>query len=286
MEVISVQSGLMSAIPVLVAAVAGDVVMAAFLGFEPAFEAPAYTFRSISEIPVFAIVGVMFGLLSYVWATCYHHVERRFDALAIPEWLKPAVGGIAVGVLGFLLVDYGIMGVGYETMQAAIAGELSLALLLLLGVVKIVATSCCIGSGGSGGIFAPTLYIGAMFGAACGIAANSIAPGVVTTPHVYALIGMGALFAGIGRAPVTALIMIPEMTNNYLLLIPMVIVCTLSYLVAAALTKSSMYLMKLERLGVNIRFRENVLEGAVVRDVMTKRPTTLEIWSEVVYGVD
>lgn len=276
MEVISVQTGLMSAIPVLVAAVVGDVVMAGFFGFESAFDAPAYTFNSVKEVPVLAIVGVVFGLLSYVWSTVFYAIERRFDTLAIPEWIKPAVGGVVVGIFGVFLVGYGVMGVGYETMQAAMEGQLPLRLLLLLGAAKIIATSFSIGSGGSGGIFAPTLYIGSMFGAAVGIVANRIAPGVVPAPDAYTLIGMGALFAGVGRAPVTALIMIPEMTNNYLLLIPMVIVCTLSYLVAAALTKSSMYLMKLQHRGVKIRFKENVLEGAVVRDVMTKRPTTLD----------
>jgi chloride channel protein, CIC family len=275
MEVISVQTGLVSAIPVLVAAVIGDVVMAGFFGFEPAFAAPAYTFSAVSEVPVFVVVGVVFGLLSYVWSTCFYAIERRFDALATPEWFKPVLGGLVVGLFGMFLVDYGIMGVGYQDIQAAMAGTLPLQILLVLGVVKILATSFSIGAGGSGGIFAPTLYIGSMFGAAIGIVANRALPGVVHEPHAYTLIGMGALFAGIGRAPVTALIMIPEMTNNYLLLIPMVIVSALSYLVASTLTKSSMYLMKLEHRGVKIRFRENVLEGVVVRDVMTKQPITL-----------
>jgi CIC family chloride channel protein len=140
-----------------------------------------------------------------------------------------------------------------------------------LGIIKIFATSFTIGSGGSGGIFAPSLYIGSMFGAVTGLIAQYFFPNVVYQPYAFALIGMGALFAGACRAPVTALIMIPEMTNNHYLLIPMIIVSTLSYFVASSLTKSSMYLMKLENRGVKIKQKENVLEDVLVEDVMAKR---------------
>jgi len=178
--------------------------------------------------------------------------------------------GCLVGILGVFFFKYGIMGVGYEDINAAITGSLSIKILILLGIVKIFATSFTIGSGGSGGIFAPSLYIGSMFGAATGLMAQHFFPDLVFQPYAFALIGMGALFAGACRAPVTALIMIPEMTNNHYLIIPMIIVSTLSYFVSSGLTKSSMYLMKLENKGIKIREKENALEDVSVKDVMSK----------------
>ncbi len=270
MEVISTQTGLVTSVPILISAVVGDVVMTTFFGFAPAFESPAYIFKTPSEVPVFIIIGLVFGLLSFIWSKIFYRIERTFDTLRFPERFKPVLGGLLVGGLGIFFFKYGIMGVGYEDINAAIGGSLSIKILIILGVVKIFATSFTIGSGGSGGIFAPSLYIGSMFGAASGLIAQHFFPNVVSQPYAFALIGMGALFAGACRAPVTALIMIPEMTNNHYLLIPMIIVSTLSYFVSASLTKSSMYLMKLENRGIKIREKENILEDVLVEDIMTR----------------
>ncbi len=214
MEVISLRTGLVSAMPILVSAVVGDVVMAGFLGFSPAIISPEYAFKNISEIPVFFIVGTLFGVLSFLWLKIFYKIERTFDSLRFPEKFKPILGGLMVGVLGMLFFKYGIMGIGYDDINAAVVGKLSLELLIVLGVVKIFATSFTVGSGSSGGVFAPTLYIGAMLGAASGLIAQGFFPEIVQQPYAFALIGMGALFAGAAKAPLTALVMIPEMTVN------------------------------------------------------------------------
>ncbi|MBU0758393.1 MAG: chloride channel protein [Nanoarchaeota archaeon] len=271
MEVLAVGGGgLTSAIPILLSAVIGDVVTGGLTGFETAFLSPNYIFSNIGEVPIFIVVGVVFGILSQIWSKIFYKIEYFFDDLRFPEPFKPVLGGILVGTMGMFLFNYGIMGVGYEDIVAAITGRLGLQILLMLGIMKIFSTSFTVGSGGSGGIFAPSLYIGAMFGAATGLIAQYFFPAVVSQPYAFALIGMGALFAGACRAPVTALIMIPEMTGNHQLIIPMIIVSTLSYFVSSIFSKSSMYLVKLEKRGVNIKDRENVLEDIQVKEVMSK----------------
>ncbi|MCD6495721.1 MAG: chloride channel protein [Candidatus Aenigmarchaeota archaeon] len=270
MEIISIDVGLVSAVPILVSAVVGDVVMMAFMDSAPVFASTPYVFKSASEIPVFVVFGLVFGVLSAVWSRTFYKIERTFNGMNFPEQFKPVIGGLLIGLLGVFFLKYGIMGLGYEEINMALLGKLSIEVLIVLGAVKIIATSLTIGSGASGGIFAPSLYIGSMFGAACGLLAQHFMPGIITQPFAFALIGMGALFAGAFRAPMTALIMIPEMTSNYYLIIPMMIVSALSYYVASALTKNSMYLIKLENKGVKVARRESVLEDVMVEDVMTR----------------
>lgn len=272
MEVIAVQNGLVSAVPILLAAVVGDVFVSAFFGVDTFARAVDYQYASVAEVPIFIVAGVLFGLISCVWATGFYRIEHAFDRLRFHEAFKPVLGGLAVGVLGMLLFGKGIMGVGYETITEAIEGKLSLHLLLLLGVVKIISTGCTIGSGGSGGIFSPSLFIGAMFGGAIGLTAQRLFPGTVDSPAVFIVIGMGAVFAGGCRAPVTALIMIPEMTNNHHLLLPMTIVTPICYIISSVLMRNSMYLTKIEHKGIKINFKENVLRDVRVIDIMTADP--------------
>ncbi len=270
MEIIATDVGLTSAIPILLSAVIGDVVTGGLMGFDTLFLSPNYIFSNVAEVPIFFIVGIIFGILSHVWSKIFYKIEYFFDSLKFPEQYKPVLGGLIVGIMGMFFLNYGIMGVGYEDIVSTITGKFGLQLLLVLGVLKIFSTSFTIGSGASGGIFAPSLYIGSMFGAASGLITQHYFPGVVEQPYAFALIGMGALFSGACRAPVTALVMIPEMTGNHQLIIPMIIVSTLSYFVASIFSKNSMYLVKLENKGIKIKNKENVLEDIKVKEIMTK----------------
>ena len=270
MEIISAKTGFISSVPMLISAVIGNVTFNFFMGFESRFHLPAYQFKSFAEIPVYLVMGLVFGALAFFWATTYDRIETAFDKLKFPEKFKPAIGGLLVGIIGMFLFGKGIMGVGYNEVNAALAGNVELKMLVLLGFMKIIATSFTIGSGGSGGIFAPSLYIGAMFGTAFGLVGQMLFPNVITQPYAFALIGMGALFAGACRAPVTTLVMIPEMTNNFYLFVPMMIVSSLSYFVSLALTKHSMYMMKLAKKGVEIKDYENALEDITIKEVMSE----------------
>jgi CIC family chloride channel protein len=274
-EIISTHSGLISAIPILLSAIVGDVVMAKFSGLGPVFEVPSYTFTTLNEIPFFITAGMALGIVAILWSRTFYKIEGFFEQLKLPGKFKLVIGGFLVGVIGMFLFGYGIMGVGYEGINLAMLGKLSIGMLIILGLAKIVATSLTIGSGGSGGIFAPSLFIGSMFGTAFGLFANSLFPNIVTQPLAYSLIGMGAVFAGACRAPITTLIMIPEMTNNYQLLIPMMIVVTLSYIISSLGTKDSMYLLKLIKRGVKIHKKENILEDVLVKDVMRTNVVTV-----------
>jgi CIC family chloride channel protein len=172
--------------------------------------------------------------------------------------------------------SYGILGVGYGGIELVLAGGITLVLALVLAVAKILATSMTIGSGGSGGIFAPTLYVGAMFGGVLGLVFAAILPGVVTQPFAYSLSGMGALFAGAARAPLTSMIMIPEMTDDWGLLPALMISCITSYYVSSYLLKhSSIYTLKLERRGIDIKtlsvpdYLDSVFVGEVMQTAVT-----------------
>ncbi len=271
MEVIATKTGFVSSVPILISAVVGDVVIGFILGFESRFNLPEYVYQSAAEIPVYIVMGIVFGILAFIWAKTYDKIESFFERLKFPAKYKPAIGGLLVGIIGMFFYGHGIMGVGYDEINAALVGQVSLKMLIILGFLKIIATSFSIGSGGSGGIFAPSLFIGAMFGTAFGLTANSLFPEVITQPYAFTLIGMGALFAGSCRAPVTTLIMIPEMTSNFYLFVPMMIVSSLSYFVSLAFTKHSMYMMKLAKKGIKINDNENVLEDINVSEVMTEK---------------
>jgi len=164
------------------------------------------------------------------------------------------------------------MGVGYEGINQALVGSFAITLLLTLGILKMIATACTIGSGGSGGIFAPSLYTGTMFGGALGLLFHLISPGMISQPFTYSLAGMAALFAGAAQAPLTVIVMIPEMSNDYSLLPPIMVSSVTSFMVAwLFLRGSSIYTLKLERRGIKLRMgRAFVLKHIKVEEVMTK----------------
>jgi len=281
MEVISKKFTSLDAVPILLAAAVGKAVATELIDPVPEFVNPNFYFTTFDMVLCF-FIGPLFGFLSFLWVKGYYFFEDRFQDLPLPDILKPAVGGLTAGVCGIFFFEFGIMGVGYEGinnvfMLAARAPATDLLLLLLaLGLLKMLATSSTVGSGGSGGVFAPTLYIGTMFGLAAGMLAEILAPDQIANPLDYGLLGMGALFAGTAGAPLTCIFMITEMTGNYSGLPSLIICCITSYTVARILLRGgSIYTIKLMRKGIYLDLPQPVLSEVSVGEAMHKEVITV-----------
>jgi len=275
MEVVARRFSPFDSVPILMSAVVGAAVAAALTAPTPAFFNPEFVF-STTDLALCFLLGPIFGALAFAWVKFFYLVEDAFEALNIPKMLKPAAGGIVAGVSGYYLFGYGLMGVGYDGITRIFEMESfpvfsdAVLLLIALGLLKILATSFTVGSGGSGGIFAPSLYIGFMFGVAFGLFADAFLPGLNTaSPTVYGLLGMAALFAGAARAPLTCIVMIPEMASSYSRLPPIIIACVLSYATAQILMKGmSIYSIKLMKKGIFIDQPQPVLKSIAVGEAM------------------
>jgi len=239
-----------------------------FLGDYPAFEIPHYALVHPAELFAYAALGVLAGLTALAFVRVLYGAEDLFDRVRITGPIKALLGGAVIGVIALWFPE--IYGVGYEAIGRALEGGMLWHLLLALAAIKILAVSITIGSGGSGGIFAPSLFIGAMTGGAVGAGVHSLWPESTAGPGAYALVGMGAVVAAGTHAPITAIVIIFEMTNDYKIILPLMITCIIATLLAMQLQKANIYTMKLLRRGVDIREGQtvNVLRNVRVRDVM------------------
>jgi CIC family chloride channel protein len=215
----------------VVASVASVVVERSILGNEPLFRVPAYHLQHPIELLAYAALGIVGGVVSLVFCKALLSLRRLF--MRLPRWTRvwqPAVGGLVIG--GILIVRPEVMGVGYEYVDQALNGSLVFQTMVLLCVMKLVATTVSYSSGNAGGIFAPSLYIGAMAGGAVGTIVHRLAPLQTADAGAYALVGMGTLFAGIIRAPMTSVFMIFEITQDYQILVPLMVANLLSFLIS------------------------------------------------------
>jgi CIC family chloride channel protein len=202
-------------------------------------------------------------------------MEDLFDNLKIPAYTKAAVGGLMIGMIGIFLPH--IFGVGYNAIELALVDKLPWIVLLALIFMKIIATSLTIGSGGSGGIFAPSLFIGAMTGGAFGYLAHILFPSSTATAGAYSLVGMGAVVAATTHGPITAILILFEMSGDYRIILPLMLSCIISSVFASHLKKESIYTLKLTRRGVNIHEgREiNIMKSLSVERAMTSTIETV-----------
>ena len=278
---------------IVVASVTADFIAHHFLGKNPSFIIPSYSMTSYWEIIPYMVLGVIAALTALSFVRVFYKCEDWFRIFKVPEYVKPALGGLIVGLIGFFYFDvfgvgyggsYGIGGVYIERggVDLALAGELGLFTLVMLVILKIVATSVTIGSGGSGGVFAPSLFIGSVLGGAFGIIIHSFFPAITAssvaeTSGAYAVVGMGAFFAAAVRGPITAVILLFEMTRNYTLILPLMTAVSISMFLSSAFTKESIYTMRLVRRGIDIHQREEVdiLKSILVGDVMTRKVETV-----------
>lgn len=224
---------------VVLASVTATVISRALLGDFPAFFVPAYELRSAWEFLFYALLGVLAAVVARAFIWSIYRCEDVFDAWRIPEYVKPIVGGLFIGLMGLALPQ--VFGVGYETVSEVLKGDLPLGLLATLVVAKLVATSLTLGSGGSGGIFSPSLFMGAMLGGTVGRVFHDLFPDVTAPSGAYALVGMAAVFGGAAHAPITSIIIIFEMTGNYALILPLMVANITSYAVASRLNPTPIY---------------------------------------------
>ena len=245
------------------------IVLHLLLGDEPLFHVPAYQLVSPVEFISYAVLGIVGGIVSVCFVKLLLLIRKTFKALPKwSDWLQPAAGGLLVGVMGWFVPE--VLGVGYGHVSEALNGQMALELMALLVVLKLVATAACYGTGNAGGIFGPSLFIGAMLGGAVGSAAHQLFPDYTGSVGAYALVGMGAAFAGIVRVPLASVIMIFEMTRDYSIIVPLMISNLMSFYISYRLQKEPIYEALAHQDGLHLpsslKYRQGML---TVRHAMT-----------------
>jgi CIC family chloride channel protein len=216
-------------IPCILSSIVGHTIFTFYYGWGTIFHIPRFPFTPPSELVFYGVFGVFCAVVGFFYIhTFYGMRDRFFKRLPLSRPLQVALGGLMLGGLGFFFPQ--VLGGGYEWIQSAIDGKLAVGLMLVLAFAKIFATSFTISSGGSGGVFAPSLFIGSMMGGFYGNLCSKFFPHWVIHPNAFVLVGMGGFFAGVAKVPIASLIMVAEMTGGYNLIVPLMIVSTISYL--------------------------------------------------------
>jgi CIC family chloride channel protein len=231
---------------VILSSVTATVVSRSLFGNYPSFVVPRYDVVSDVELLFYAVLGLLAGFAATGFIRTLYALEDRFDRWELPAWAKPALGGLMVGIVGRFAPD--IFGTGTETIQGATWGTLGPAwLLALLVPLKIVSTSLTLASGGSGGVFGPSMYIGAVLGGAFGWLVHLVLPTVTASSGAYALVGIGAVVGGTALAPLTAIILLFEMTDDYRIILPSMLATVIAIVVTRRLVGESIYTLKLRQ---------------------------------------
>jgi chloride channel protein, CIC family len=240
------------------------------LGDQPLFHVPPYQLVSPLEFGIYAILGVVGGLGSVAFVKLLLNLRLWFRHLpASTVWIQPVAGGLFVGLIGWFVPE--VLGVGYDYVDRVLGGDIPIKTVAVLALLKIVATPLCYSSGNAGGIFGPSLFIGAMLGGATGGLAHSLFPHVTASPGAYALVGMGTAFAGIVRTPFTSVIMIFEMTRDYSIIVPLMISNMISFFISRQLQPEPIYEALALQEGVYLPTGESreTLTGPPVSEIMT-----------------
>ncbi|UCD58193.1 MAG: chloride channel protein [Candidatus Hydrogenedentota bacterium] len=275
LEILLGEFGVTTFSPLVLSSVTATVISRRYFGNVPTFILPRYEMISVWEFFLYAIMGVMVGLVALAFVSTLYKTEDFFNAIPLPDYLKPILGGLVMG--GMIIYLPQTFGVGYGTIDLSLTGMITGWMLLLLIFAKIFATSVTIGGGMSGGIFAPSLFIGAMVGGFFGTVVHSLLPGSTASSGAYALVGMGGMVAAATHAPITAILIIFELTSEYTIILPLMITCIISSLLAMYVRKGSIYTIKLMRRGVVLRQgrEQNIMQGILVESVM--RPEVLVV---------
>jgi CIC family chloride channel protein len=276
-------------ISVVISSVTASVVGRVVFGDVPAFPIPTeYGIKSLWEFGFYILLGVLAALTGVLFVRLLYWTEDIFDKwTSVPEWVQPAIGGALLGGLALAYPLFTpttwvgvpqIFNVGYEAIGAALSNQLLLGVVVSLLFLKIIATSLTLGSGGSGGVFAPSLFMGAMLGTAVELVIRILFPSIVAPPGAYALVGMAAVFAASAHAPITAIIILFELTGDYRIILPMMLTVVISTLLAQKLLEGeSIYTLKLSRRGIRLKSGRDidVMDGVTVGEVMTHEVDTI-----------
>ncbi len=314
LEILLAEYYLQNVIVVVLASVMSTAVARTILQFTPSPGVQAFLVRGVNngngvqyqmqtpvlEFPLYIVLGLAIGLIGTAIVKTLYGTEHVFDRLDVPEYVKPAIGGLLLG--GTVLIsavflhqkpittaDW-LFGVGYTTIHTAIAGHLSIQIILALALLKLFAFSFSVGSGSSGGVFSPGLYIGAMVGGGFGILTSMLLTDIASTfafipgleiagPGAYALVGMGGVFAATARAPLTATLIIFELTGQYTIILPLLVVTVIGSIVTQRLlNRGTIFTEKLRELGITVQERRiGSLEDLCAKDVMTTKVDTLSV---------
>jgi chloride channel protein, CIC family len=246
-------------------------VLRLLLGNDPLFQVPQYQLRNPWELAVYALLGVAGGVVSAVFTQFLIKTRSWFQGMPRKTvWIQPLAGGLLVGSIGWFLPQ--VLGVGYKYVSDALNGGMALKMMVLLLVLKLVTSAVSYGSGNAGGIFGPSLFLGAMLGGAVGTVAHNYFPGYVAAPGAYALVGMGAAFAGVIRAPMTSVVMIFEITRDYAVIVPLMISNLVSYFIASRIQKAPIYEVLAEQDGIHLPLGGGRATGKQRRVLQVMRP--------------
>lgn len=262
---------------IVISSLISAIISRVYWGDYPSFMVPPYELITPGELLFYLVLGVLAGTLAVIFIKALYSAEDLFKQIPLPDYLKPALGGLLVGLMGVYYPQ--IFGVGYESVEGILSNDLSWYLVVILMGAKLIATSLTLGSGGLGGVFAPSLYMGSMLGGSYGYLLNQLFPSMTALPGAYALVGMAGVFAGIAQAPITAIIIIFEMTGDYKVVLPLMLVCVISALVARGICPESIYTLKLVREGRDPYKGEKIdkMGQTLVQSVMTSEVETLDI---------
>lgn len=251
LEIILQNYALRSIAPVAIASVAGTVVTrAVFRGEGPVFDVPDHALVSYLEMPAFAALGLVAALIAMALIQSVRYAEIGASRMPLPIWLRPALGGLVVGAIAVAFPE--ILGVGYGTVTAILRGDYGIGLLLVLIVVKLSATAITLASRFGGGVFSPSLQLGALAGAAFGLALGEAAPGQVTSMVFYALVGMGAVAAAVLGAPISSTLILFELTGGYALTIGLLVSASIATGVTQAALGHSFFQWQLSMRGLDL----------------------------------
>ncbi len=262
-------------IPLVISSVFATLVSSTVFGVST-LQIPSYLLVSpYKEFVLYLILGLLAGIVSTILIRTLYYTKDFFSKMPLHPILKPALGGLLVGLIGLFYPR--VLGLGYGVITDAISNQFTFKLMVILLFLKILAFSLSLGSGGSGGSIVPSLFVGAMLGGAFGTVANYFYPGMIAESGAYALVGMGAVFAGTARAPLTAILILFEITRDYNMILPLMFACVLSNVMSNALYPESIFTESLRRKGFKIRKgREvDIMSSMYVRDAMITHVQTV-----------
>lgn len=276
LEIILGELSSASMVLILIAAVSSSVLTQAISGTSPAFQIPQYAFNSVNELPLYLVLGLLAGPVSAVYIWLIQKSRLYVSLWKVPEFLKTAAAGLVVGLTGLAFPQ--ILGVGYDTIGSVLNNNrLGIIFLLVLMLLKLILTPISLAGGFFGGVFAPGLFIGAMLGGGMGEAASLLFPGMNIHPAAFALVGMAAVLAGTVRAPLTAILLLFEMTGDYRIILPLIFAVAVSLVISSRLQPDSVYEMGLAQHGIRLdRGRDiEVMSELKVNEIMETGVETL-----------